>query len=225
MISHLQNRGHRIVPISLPHTKHALSAYYVLAPAEASSNLAKYDGVRYGHREEKDRSDDEEILFAPTRQTGFGDEVRRRILMGAYALSSEAINNYFIQAQKIRRLVQTDFNDVFIQPNWLMTDKDISQRSKADRVDVIMTPTTLSTAPLLNDVKNESSPLDSYVNDVLTVPASLAGIPAISVPVMAKVENEEQSFPVGIQIMAQYGDEATMFKVAGMFKEKGVQDI
>lgn len=225
MISHLQNRGHRIVPISLPHTKHALSAYYVLAPAEASSNLAKYDGVRYGHREEKDRSDDEEILFAPTRQAGFGDEVRRRILMGAYALSSKAINNYFIQAQKVRRLVQNDFNDVFIQPNWLMTDQDTSQRSKADRVDVIMTPTTLSTAPLLNDVKNEGSPLDSYVNDVLTVPASLAGIPAISVPVMAKVKDEEQSFPVGIQIMAQYGDEATMFKVAGMFKEEGVQNI
>lgn len=144
--------------------------------------------------------------------------------MGAYALSSEAINNYFIQAQKVRRLVQNDFNDVFTQPNWLMTDEDISQRSKTGRVDVIMTPTTLSTAPLLDDVRNEGSPLDSYVNDVLTVPASLAGIPAISIPFIAKVENEERSFPVGIQIMAQHGDEATMFKAAGMFKES-VRDI
>lgn len=224
MISHLRSRGHKIVPISLPHTKHALSAYYVLAPAEASSNLARYDGVRYGHREEKDRSDTEEILFAPTRQSGFGDEVRRRILMGAYALSSEAIENYFIQAQKVRRLVQKDFDDVFVEPNWLMTDMDISRRSRVDRVNVIMAPTTLSAAPLLNDVKNEGSPLDSYVNDVLTVPASLAGIPAISIPVMAKVEGEELLLPVGIQIMAQYGDEATMFKVAGIFRGEGMRE-
>lgn len=144
--------------------------------------------------------------------------------MGAYALSSEAIDNYFIQAQKVRRLVQKDFDDVFVEPNWLMTDMDISRRSKVDRVNVIMAPTTLSTAPLLNDVKNEGSPLDSYVNDVLTVPASLAGIPAISIPVMVKVEGEELLLPVGIQIMAQYGDEATMFKIAGIFREEGMRE-
>lgn len=225
MISYLQNRGHKISTISLPHTRHALSAYYVLAPAEASSNLAKYDGVRYGHREEKDRSDNEEILFAPTRHSGFGGEVQRRILMGAYALSSEAIDNYFIQAQKVRRLVQKDFNDVFIQPNWMMTDENNSRESRINKVDVIMAPTALSTAPLLNDVRNECSPLDSYVNDVLTVPASLAGIPAISVPVMAKVEDGKWLLPVGIQIMAQYGDEATMFKAARIFEDEGIQNI
>lgn len=145
--------------------------------------------------------------------------------MGAYALSSEAIDNYFIQAQKVRRLVKKDFDDVFIQPNWLVTDKDHSRESRIDRVDVIMAPTALSTAPLLDDVKSEGSPLDSYVNDVLTVPASLAGIPAISVPVMAKIRDGEWSLPVGIQIMAQYGDEATMFKAAGIFEEEGIQNV
>lgn len=145
--------------------------------------------------------------------------------MGAYALSSEAIDNYFIQAQKVRRLVKKDFDDVFIQPNWLVTDKDHSRESRIGGVDVIMAPTALSTAPLLDDVKSEGSPLDSYVNDVLTVPASLAGIPAISVPVMAKIEDGEWSLPVGIQIMAQYGDEATMFKAAGIFEEEGIWNV
>lgn len=223
MILYLENRGHRIVPISLPHTKHALSAYYVLAPAEASSNLAKYDGVRYGHREEKDRSDNEDILFAPTRRSGFGEEVRRRLLLGAYALSSEAIDNYFIQAQKVRRLVQKDFDDVFLQPNWLMTDKDVPG-SRAQRVHVIMSPTALSTAPLLSDVKNEGSPLGSYVNDVLTIPASLAGIPAISIPIRARGKDQEELPPVGIQITAQYGDEATMFMAAEIFEKKYISE-
>lgn len=221
MIEYLAKQGHRIVTISLPHTKQALSAYYVLAPAEASSNLAKYDGVRYGHREERDRSENGEILFAPTRQVGFGDEVRRRILMGAYALSSEAIDNYFIQAQKVRRLVQKDFDNAFVQPNWLIND-DIKQESKGHRVDVMIAPCSLSTAPLLEDVKNESSPLDSYVNDVLTVPASLAGIPAISVPV--RTQDKNNSYSVGIQVMTQYGDEDTIFRVAELLEE-GAQGI
>src|SRR5690606_386455 len=96
-----------------PRTPQALSAYYVLAPAEASSNLARYDGLRYGHRSEADRSGAESILFAPTRSTGFGDEVRRRILLGAYTLSSEAMDNYFLEAQSVRRLIQQDFDSAF----------------------------------------------------------------------------------------------------------------
>lgn len=215
----MEKLDHTITPVSLPHTKHALSAYYVLAPAEASSNLAKYDGVRYGHRDEKDRSEEGEILFAPTRRAGFGEEVRRRILMGAYALSSEAIDNYFIQAQKVRRLVQNDFDNVFVQPNWLRLDDRGRKRPKENKVDVLITPCSLSTAPLLEDVRNESSPLDSYVNDVLTVPASLAGIPAISIPIKVEDQDTEEELQVGIQVMAQYGDEATLWEVAKILEK------
>lgn len=141
--------------------------------------------------------------------------------MGAYALSSEAIDNYFIKAQKVRRLVQKDFDDAFVQPNWLRYDGDISQLAKRDKVDVMIAPCSLSTAPLLEDVKNESSPLDSYVNDVLTVPASLAGIPAISVPFSVKIEGGDEMSTVGIQVMAQYGDEDTMFRVAELVERGG----
>lgn len=144
--------------------------------------------------------------------------------MGAYALSSEAIDNYFIKAQKVRRLVQKDFDDAFVQPNWLRYDGDISRLAKRDKVDVMIAPCSLSTAPLLEDVKNESSPLDSYVNDVLTVPASLAGIPAISVPFSVKIEDGDEMSTVGIQVMAQYGDEDTMFRVAELVERGGMSE-
>jgi aspartyl-tRNA(Asn)/glutamyl-tRNA(Gln) amidotransferase subunit A len=206
----LSSLSHEIVAVSLPTTKHALSAYYVLAPAEASSNLAKYDGVRYGHRELQDRTEDG-LLFAPTRQSGFGEEVRRRILLGAYTLSSEAIDNYFLKAQAIRRLVRGDFDAAFAQPNFLLSD----QVERKEGVDVLIAPCALSTAPLLEEVLNEKSPLDSYVNDVLTVPASLAGIPAVCLP----VQTEGGGPPVGMQVMAQYGDEETMWEVAKLIEE------
>ncbi|KAI9870433.1 MAG: Trimeric GatFAB AmidoTransferase(AdT) complex subunit, partial [Pleopsidium flavum] len=122
-IHHLQRLGHSVHQVSLPATKHALSAYYVLAPAEASSNLAKYDGVRYGIRND-DKDGIGGVLYANTRGKGFGDEVKRRILLGAYSLSAEAIDNYFLKAQKVRRLVQQDFNDVFAMPNPLLDVPD-----------------------------------------------------------------------------------------------------
>ncbi|KAL7268273.1 Trimeric GatFAB AmidoTransferase(AdT) complex subunit [Rhizina undulata] len=215
-LSQLAAQGHRIFPVSLPTTKNALSAYYILAPAEACSNLAKYDGLRYGHREENDRSKSENgegILFAPTRRSGFGDEVRRRILLGAYTLSSEAIDNYFLKAQSIRRLVQKDFDEVFNVPNLLREDREFEEGQNPNGVDVLIAPSSLSTAPLLEDVLAERSPLNSYVNDVLTVPASLAGIPAISIPVKAEGTNSVES-SVGMQIIAQYGDEESLWGVA-----------
>lgn len=210
-LSHLNLQSHRIVPVSLPHTKHALSAYYVLAPAEASSNLAKYDGVRYGYRDTADRSEDGH-LFSPTR-ANFGAEVHRRIIAGAYSLSSEAINNYFLKAQSARRIIQHDFSNAFAQPNYLITDNPEEGRG-GEGVDVLIAPTSLSKAPFLEDVKMQKSPLDSYVNDVLTVPASLAGIPAICLPV---AHGEKDS--VGIQVMAQYGDEEMMWEVAKIIEE------
>lgn len=232
---HLRSLGHQLTPISLPHTPHSLSAYYVLAPAEASSNLAKYDGVRYGHRSAADRSsgspDGSNILFAPTRQEGFGAEVRRRILMGAYALSSEAKENYFIQAQRVRALVQSDFDKAFVQPNWLKKKRRKDKQGDGDgdgggggggRVDVILAPCALSAAPLLSDVRAQRSPLDAYVNDVLTVPASLAGVPAVSVPVWVESgRNNPEGRPIGMQIMAQFGDEGVLWEAARIFEGLG----
>jgi len=208
VLTQLAVQGHEVLLISLPTTRQALSAYYVIAPAEASSNLARYDGLRYGHRDEADRSGEENILFAPTRQSGFGDEVRRRILLGAYTLSAGAMDNYFLKAQAVRRLVQRDFDAVFRVPNLLLSD--IKEEGEVGtKVDAIIAPTALSIAPKLEDVKSMQRAVDGYVNDVLTVPASLAGIPSISVPVKAEGHGS-----VGMQIMTQWGDEEGLWQVA-----------
>ena len=209
----------------LPATKHALSAYYVLAPAEASSNLAKYDGVRYGFRNGADDGAGG-VLYANTRGEGFGDEVKRRILLGAYSLSAEAIDNYFLQAQRVRRLVQQDFDRVFAMSNPLLDFPDGSQ--KRNGVDVLISPTAPTLPPTLEAVQNQT-PLDAYMNDVFTVPASLAGLPAISVPVPMhfdgpipelgyQYEDKEWSHPVGVQVIAQYGDDDLVFDVAKMIE-------
>jgi aspartyl-tRNA(Asn)/glutamyl-tRNA(Gln) amidotransferase subunit A len=209
-LSKLQQAGHTLVLVSLPTTQQALSAYYVLAPAEASSNLAKYDGVRYGHRTSgPDATPKESLpLYAGTRGEGFGEEVRRRILLGAYALSSEAIDNYFIQAQKVRRLVQQDFDSVFAAKNPL---HDEVQSRTADGVDFLITPTAPSLPPTLAELKRQST-VESYMLDVFTVPASLAGLPALSVPVPIAAKAREDMDPldvqsVGMQIIGQYGSD------------------
>ena len=204
-MEHLISLGHEIVPVSLPRTPQALSAYYVLAPAEASSNLARYDGVRYGHRHENDRSKEDSILFAPTRATGFGDEVRRRILLGAYTLSAGAMDNYFLKAQSVRRLVQQDFDNVFYIRNPLREGSDLVNEGG---VDAILAPCALGTAPTLEEVRGVERAVDGYVNDALTVPASLGGVPAVSLP----VETEEGS--VGMQVITQWGDEEMLWRVS-----------
>lgn len=227
----LRRQGHTLHPIRLPATQHALSAYYVLAPAEASSNLAKYDGVRYGSRADGIDGTPESVLFAKTRGQGFGPEVQRRILLGAFSLSAQAIDNYFIQAQKIRRLVQQDFDKVFTTPNPLLDDPSISTED-GEKVDILVCPTAPSPAPLLSAVTDQD-PVVSYMNDVFTVPASLAGLPAISVPVKRSIldaanskgqsdadEDEAGHFKtIGMQIIGQYGDDELVLHCAKALQE------
>lgn len=226
LLQRLQAAGHEIVPVSLPSTRLALSAYYVLAPAEASSNLAKYDGVRYGARVSGPDALPKEdlVLFAKTRGEGFGPEVRRRILLGAYTLSSEAIDNYFIQAQKVRRLVQKDFDNVFGLAHPLL---DEVQAAGEDTVDVLIAPTAPTLPPTIKEVE-QLTPVESYMNDVFTVPASLAGLPAVSVPVKladaaGKVQNADEVggevTTTGMQVIAQFGDDDLVLEVAELIEK------
>lgn len=205
-----------IIPVSLPTTKQALSAYYVLAPAEASSNLAKYDGVRYGSRSEGPDTAGG-LLFSKTRGEHFGAEVKRRILLGSYSLSAAAIDNYFIQAQKIRRLVQQDFDKVFMAPNVLSSSSE--QLQKDEGVDILLCPTVPNLPPTLEELE-KLDPIHEYVNDVFTVPASLAGLPAISIPFKCEVDGEEAT--VGIQIIGQYGHDQIVLDVAHRLECLGI---
>ncbi|KAI1504951.1 amidase signature domain-containing protein [Biscogniauxia marginata] len=225
----IQSLGARVIPVSLPMTKNALSAYYVIAPAEAASNLSKYDGIRYGRRDSQGTSDSlDGILYARTRGSGFGAEVKRRILLGSYTLSSEAIDNYFIQAQKVRRLVRRDFDRVFKLENPLQDqqafdlsdlDDSVTLENKLGpaQVDFLLCPTAPTTPPLLETVLNQT-PLDSYMNDVFTVPASLAGLPTISIPMDIPVNQSSEEERLldfgGLQLIGQYWDDARVLSVA-----------
>ncbi|MBQ4875499.1 MAG: Asp-tRNA(Asn)/Glu-tRNA(Gln) amidotransferase subunit GatA [Rickettsiaceae bacterium H1] len=182
----LKSAGAEIIEISLPHTKYALPAYYVISPAEASSNLARYDGVRYGL---SITGKNIEEMYELTRAEGFGKEVKKRILIGTYALSSKHYQAYYKKAQYLRGLIKTDFTNVF------------------KKVDAILTPTTPTEAFNMND-KPDS--LMMYINDIFTVPINLAGLPAISVPAGLS----QNSLPLGLQVVANSFDEQTMFAVA-----------
>ncbi|KPI44023.1 Glutamyl-tRNA(Gln) amidotransferase subunit A, mitochondrial [Cyphellophora attinorum] len=198
--------GHEVVPVDLPTTQHALSAYYILAPAEASSNLAKYDGVRYGPVRTPDSADaDDGVLYSAHRGELFGEEVKRRILLGAFSLSAGAIDNYFLQAQKVRRLVQDDFNRVFRMDHPLLEE----ETGVENGVDYLLCPTAPTTPPSLEELQKETDPVETYMNDVFTVPASLAGLPAYSFPAppAAGKKMEDESRSVGMQIIGQYGDD------------------
>jgi len=220
LLETLQSAGHSLIPVDLPSTRHALSAYYVLAPAEASSNLAKYDGVRYGFRSSGPDSSpaDKLPLYAQTRGEAFGDEVQRRILLGAYTLSSEAIDNHFIQAQRIRRMVQQDFDAVFARQNPLV---DRAGGTSA-QVDVVITPTAPTLPPTVDEVARQSS-VEAYMNDVFTVPASLAGLPAVSVPVglpkdvRETLDKEDVAF-AGMQVIGQLGDDEMVLEAASLIE-------
>ncbi len=178
----LRDAGAKVVDISLPHTKYALPAYYIIAPAEASSNLARYDGVRYGLRDLPEGAGLQD-MYAATRSDGFGDEVKRRILIGTYVLSAGFYDAYYTQAQKVRTLVQKDFMDVF------------------EQVDVILTPTTPTAAFALGEKTDD--PLSMYLNDVFSVPASLAGLPAMSVPATLT----QDGLPLGLHLVGKPMDE------------------
>ena len=214
---YLQECGHRMRAVHLPTTQHALSAYYVLAPAEASSNLAKYDGVRYGDRAEGVDGTPSSVLFAKTRGEFLGPEVRRRILLGAFSLSADAIDNYFIQAQKVRRLVVEDFDEVFEAPNQLVASPF---DTNPEGVDALLCPTAPTLPPSLSEVENQE-PLQAYMNDVFTVPASLAGLPAISVPVPIAEEDRRPELRereikeyAGMQIIGQFGHDDVVLDIA-----------
>ena len=181
-IAWLKDAGAEVVDISLPHTKYALPAYYIIAPAEASSNLARYDGVRYGLRDLPQGAGLQE-MYAATRAAGFGAEVKRRILMGTYVLSAGFYDAYYTQAQKVRTLISRDFAEAFAQ------------------CDVILAPTAPSAAFALGE--KSADPLEMYLNDVFSVPASLAGLPAMSVPSGL----DSQGLPLGLQLIGKPFDE------------------
>jgi aspartyl-tRNA(Asn)/glutamyl-tRNA(Gln) amidotransferase subunit A len=185
----LKDAGAEIVDISLPHTKYALPTYYIIAPAEASANLSRYDGVRYGLRvQPKGCSLDD--MYELTRAEGFGDEVKRRIMIGTYVLSAGYYDAYYKKAQSVRTLIARDFDAAF------------------EKCDVILTPTTPSAAFAAGE---KMDPVTMYLNDVFTVPASLAGLPGMSVP--AGVSSE--GLPLGLQLIGKAFDEVTMIKAAG----------
>jgi aspartyl-tRNA(Asn)/glutamyl-tRNA(Gln) amidotransferase subunit A len=185
----LEGAGARLVPVAMPHTRYALSAYYVIAPAEASANLARFDGVRYGVREP---GRDLGALYGATRGRGFGREVRRRIMIGTYALSAGYYDAYYLKAQKVRTLVRRDFDEAF------------------RRVDLLAAPTTPTVAFRLGEKLED--PLTMYLNDIFTLPASLAGVAALTVPVGRAPGS---GLPVGLQLMAPPLGEATLFRAAG----------
>lgn len=192
-IAWLKDAGAEIVDISLPHTKYALPTYYIIAPAEASSNLARYDGIRYGYRTENPK--DLQDLYARSRSEGFGDEVKRRIMIGTYVLSAGYYDAYYIKAQKVRRLILNDFENAYQQ------------------CDVILTPTAPSAAFAIGE--NEDDPIKMYLNDVFTVTANLAGIPGMSVPAGL----DTQGLPLGLQILGKAWDEETVLKVGHVIEK------
>lgn len=191
-IKWLKDAGAEIIEISLPHTKYSLATYYVLAPAEASSNLARYDGVRYGLRVPGHTLDE---LYENTRSEGFGMEVQRRILIGTYVLSAGYYDAYYLKAQKVRQLITQDFEIAF------------------QKVDVILTPTTPGAAFAIDE--KPTDPVVMYLNDVLTVPANLAGLPAISVP----AGFSKEGLPLGLQLIGPAFDENVLFRAGRVLEE------
>ena len=191
-IKWLEAAGCEIVDISLPHTKYALPAYYIVAPAEASSNLARYDGMRYGLREE---GQDLTSVYENTRAAGFGHEVQRRILIGTYVLSAGYYDAYYLRAQKVRTRILQDFDQAF------------------EKVDAILTPSAPSAAFALGSKSDD--PIAMYLNDVFTVTANLAGVPAMSVPAGL----DKDGLPLGLQIITRALDEETMFKVGAAVED------
>jgi len=193
-IQKLAALGCEIIPISLPHTEYAIPTYYILATAEASSNLARFDGVRYGYRARDTRTLSE--MYRRTRDQGFGTEVKRRIMLGTYALSAGYYDAYYLKAQKVRTLLAGDFEKAFKQ------------------VDAIVTPTCPTAAFKLGEKVND--PLSMYLADIFTVTADLAGIPGISVPCGETKEN----LPIGLQILGKHFDESTILRVAYTYEQE-----
>ncbi|QQD82763.1 Asp-tRNA(Asn)/Glu-tRNA(Gln) amidotransferase subunit GatA [Bacillus siamensis] len=188
----LEDLGATWEEVSLPHSKYALATYYLLSSSEASANLARFDGIRYGYR--SDNADNLIDLYKQTRSEGFGNEVKRRIMLGTFALSSGYYDAYYKKAQKVRTLIKKDFEDVF------------------EKYDVIVGPTTPT--PAFKIGEKTSDPLTMYANDILTIPVNLAGVPGISVPC-----GFAEGLPLGLQIIGKHFDEGTVYRVAHAFEQ------
>lgn len=188
----LESLGATWEEVSLPHSKYALAAYYLLSSSEASSNLARFDGIRYGFR--ADNVENLMELYKETRAQGFGDEVKRRIMLGTYSLSAGSYDAYYRKAQQVRTLIKQDFDNVF------------------DKYDVIIGPTTPT--PAFKIGENVKDPLTMYANDILTIPVNLAGVPGISIPC-----GFSDGLPLGLQIIGKYFDEATIYRVAHAYEQ------
>lgn len=186
-----ENLGARIVEVSLPHLDYALPVYYIIAPAEASSNLARYDGVQYGLRE---KSDDLISMYKQTREAGFGQEVKRRIMLGTYALSAGYYDAYYLKALKVRTLIKQDFDHAF------------------ETCDIIIGPTTPTVAFKFGE--HTSDPLSMYLSDIFTIPVNLAGLPGMSIPC-----GEHNGLPIGLQLIAKTFDEETLLRTAYAFEQ------
>ena len=196
-IEFLKENGAELKQVSLPHTEYAIAAYYIIATAEASANLARYDGVRYGFRDE--HAENLENMYVQSRTKGFGDEVKRRIMLGTYVLSSGYYDAYYRKAQKVRSLIKNDFDGVF------------------ESVDCILTPTSPTTAFKLNEKVDD--PLTMYLSDVFTVSVNLAGLPGISIPCGC----DENGLPVGMQLIGKSFDESTILTVADFFEKHKIE--
>ena len=186
-INIIKEAGAEIINISLPNTKYALPTYYIVAPAEASSNLARYDGVKYGFRSKGENLID---MYEKTRSEGFGNEVKRRIMIGTYVLSSGYYDAYYLKAQKVRKLIKNDFDEVY------------------KKVDAILTPSTPSSAFKIGEKIND--PVSMYLNDIFTVPINLAGLPAISIP----AGSDSKGYPLGLQIIGKAFEEQNILNIA-----------
>ena len=186
-INIIKENGGQIIEISLPNTNYALPTYYIVAPAEASSNLARYDGVKYGFRSKGENLID---MYEKTRSEGFGDEVKRRIMIGTYVLSSGYYDAYYLKAQKVRRLIKNDFDEAY------------------KKVDAILTPSTPSSAFKIGEKLND--PVSMYLNDIFTVPINLAGLPAISIP----AGHDKKGYPLGLQVIGKAFDEQSILNIA-----------
>lgn len=194
----LQELGVTVKNISLPHTKYALPCYYIVMPAEVSSNLARYDNIRYGTKVEELeylKIKNLKEMYFKTRGNGFGKEVKRRILLGAYVLSKGYYDDYYLRAQKVRRLIKNDFDNAF------------------EKVDIILTPTTPNVAFGLGE-KNKD-PISMYLSDIFTVPMNLAGVPAISLP----LANNKAGLPIGLQLVGQFKQDKKLLKIAKLIEE------
>ena len=192
-INIIKKAGAQVIDISLPNTNYALPTYYIVAPAEASSNLARYDGVKYGFRSKGENLID---MYEKTRSEGFGNEVKRRIMIGTYVLSSGYYDAYYLKAQKVRKLIKNDFDEAY------------------NKVDAILTPSTPSSAFKIGEKTND--PVSMYLNDIFTVPVNLAGLPGISIPAGL----DKKGYPLGLQIIGKAFDEQNLLNIAYAMEEK-----